>query len=137
VEIIDTPFVERVGIERTADGGLQLYPAPELENHLRTIHAGALFTLAETASAEALRTGFPELVDKVIPVVRDAQVRLRKPATGVVSAFPSIPAAAQERCRVQLARKGRSSITVDVELRDAGGSALLTGSFTWFVQLRG
>lgn len=133
--IIDTPFVERIGIEQAGDGILRLSPAPALENHLQTVHAGALFTLAETASAEALRVTFPELVDKVIPVVRDARVRLRNPATGVVSAFPSISEDARERCRAQLARKGRSSIAVDVELQDAAGLVILTASFTWFVQL--
>ena len=77
MNVIEIPFVKKVGITQSANGELELPFSDETHNHLATMHASAQFTLAETASGEYLQTVFPDLVGKVIPVLRDASVKLR------------------------------------------------------------
>jgi acyl-coenzyme A thioesterase PaaI-like protein len=90
VEITKIPFAKKVGIKKNQDGDLTLDFNESNQNHLKTMHASALFTLAETASGEELQMQFPQLVGKVIPIVRDAQIRFKKPAKKSVTAIPSI-----------------------------------------------
>ena len=75
MNLTEIPFVKEVGIQKSADGNLGLQFSERVFNHLQTIHASAQFALAETASGEALLALFPDLVDKVIPVLRDSQIR--------------------------------------------------------------
>ncbi|MDD2830510.1 MAG: DUF4442 domain-containing protein [Sulfuricurvum sp.] len=66
MDILKIPFVEKVGIEQD-EKGLKLIFRSDNLNHIATVHASAQFTLAETASGEALQRLFPDLVGKVIP----------------------------------------------------------------------
>ena len=54
MDVTAIPFVEKVGIARTEQGGLKLPFSESTKNHLNGIHASAQFTLAETSSGEAL-----------------------------------------------------------------------------------
>jgi acyl-coenzyme A thioesterase PaaI-like protein len=134
MEITDIPFVKKVGIEKNSNGELELGFDDSVQNHIQTIHASALFSLAEAASGEALQITFPELVGKVVPVVRDSQIKFKKPATKPITAYPDISVDAQEKFKEQFGKKGRSSIVVDVEIKDSDGVVVCFGSFSWFVQ---
>jgi len=46
--------------------------------------------LAETASGEALQRLFPDLVGKVIPVLRDSQIKFKKLTTDTIHAIATI-----------------------------------------------
>jgi acyl-coenzyme A thioesterase PaaI-like protein len=134
MNLTEIPFVREVGIRNSADGTLELPFSTRVHNHLQTVHAGAQFALAESASGQALQALFPELVGQVVPVLRESQIKFRKPATQSLSAYPSVADENVQEFRGQLARKGRASIAVSVELRDAEGNVTATGVFNWFVQ---
>lgn len=134
MEITHIPFIEKVGIQKNSDGALELSFDESVQNHLQTIHASALFALAEAASGEALQSNFPELVGKVAPVVRDSQIKFRRPATKPVTAVPSVSDEGVLRFKERFGKKGRSSIAVNVEVRDAEGVVVCAGIFNWFVQ---
>ncbi len=70
----DIPFVKHIGIEKQ-NNELSLAFKNDVLNHIKTIHASAQFTLAETQSGLHLQSIFPELKGKVIPVLRDAQIK--------------------------------------------------------------
>lgn len=108
--------------------------ADALHNHLGTLHASAQFALAETASGDHLQGLFPELAGHVVPLLRGAEVRFRRPAKGAVYAVGSVAEVARERFIAQLQRKGRASICVEVEVRDADGAVTCGGSYDWYVQ---
>ena len=78
MDVTKIPFVEKVGIVQKSDGRLELPFNESVHNHLHTIHASAQFVLAETASGEILQTLFPELVGKVVPVLRDSKIKFKK-----------------------------------------------------------
>ena len=134
MDILDIPFVEKIGISRSDNGTLGLDFSRSVLNHIATIHAGAQYSLAETASGGRLQELFPELVGKAAPVLRDAQIKFKKPATQNISAFSSVTDDAVQKFKEQYRRKGRSSIAINVEIRDTSGIVTATGVFNWFVQ---
>ena len=134
MEIVKIPFVKKVGVEKNEDGNLTLGFDVSNQNHLQTIHASALFTLAESASGEALQASFPEFVGKVAPVVRDSQIKFKKPAVKLVTAFPSISDESISKFKEQFRKKKRSSITVEVTVKDTDENIVCVGIFNWFVQ---
>ncbi len=134
MDVTKIPFVEKVGIVKTTDGKLELPLTENIHNHLQTIHASAQFALAETASGEILATSFPELVGKVIPVLRDSQIKFKKQASTTISAFSSISDESHVKFKAQLSKKGRALITVNVEIKDQEGEITSIGIFNWFVQ---
>lgn len=133
MDVIAIPFVEKVGIVRTEQGDLKLPFSTSIINHLNSIHASAQFALAETCSGEALLTLFPELVGKVVPVLRESYIKFKKPAKTAICGFPTVSEEAISKFREQFEKKRRSSITVDVEIRDSEGVVTSVGSFDWFV----
>jgi|LGOV01.1.fsa_nt_gb acyl-coenzyme A thioesterase PaaI-like protein len=134
MDVVQIPFVKKVGITQAKDGNLELAFSDDTHNHLATMHASAQFTLAETASGDFLQTLFPELVGKVIPVLRDATVKFKKPAVKKIIAYPSILYEAQEKFNTQFAKKGRASISVNVEIKDIENTVTCVAVYNWFVQ---
>lgn len=134
MDVLTIPFVEKVGITRSSDGILELSFDDSISNHIETIHAGAQFVLAETASGDMLLRLFPELIGKAAPLLRDSQIKFKKPAKQTISAYCSVTENAVSKFQEQFARKGRSTILIDVEIRDAGDIVTATGTYNWFVQ---
>lgn len=134
MNIIEIPFVKKVGIQKTANDELELPFTDDTHNHLATMHASAQFTLAETASGEYLQTLFPELVGKVIPVLRDATVKFKKPAVKNIIAYPSITDESRAKFDNQFYKKGRAAISVNVEIKDTDGTVTCVTTCNWFVQ---
>lgn len=134
MNVLEIPFVKKVGITKTKNNQLELPFSTDTHNHLQTMHASAQFTLAETASGEYLQTLFPDLVGKVIPVVRDANVKYKKPANKNIIAYPSITEEEIEKFNTQFNKKGRASISVNVEIKDIENTVTCIASYNWFVQ---
>lgn len=134
MDVTKLPFVKKVGIVRAPDGRLILPFDSSIHNHLQTIHASAQFALAETASGNALQTLFPELVGKVMPVLRDSHVKFKRPAQSAISAYAAVENESCTKFTEQLLNKGRASILVHVEIKDNEGVVTCVGEFTWFVQ---
>ncbi|WP_345970901.1 YiiD C-terminal domain-containing protein [Sulfurimonas sp. HSL1-6] len=133
LEAADIPFARHIGLEQEK-GSVSLGFSGTVMNHLNTIHASAQFALAETQSGLYLQTLFPELEGKVVPLLREAQIRYRKPAAAKIVASASVDDSAVETFRDQFGRKGRGSIRVDVAVTDVNGVLTSQGAFTWFIQ---
>lgn len=133
MKVTDIPFVQHIGIEQDKSE-LSLGCNGNVMNHLRTIHAGAQFALAETQSGIYLQTLFPGLEGKVVPVLRDAQIRYKKPAVEKISAFVSSSQRAVEKFRIQFEKKGRGVLEVSVEVKDINETLVSEASFKWFIQ---
>ncbi len=130
----EMPFVKKVGITKSISNKLELPFSHDTHNHLATIHASAQFTLAETANGELLQTVFPELVGKVIPLLRDAKVKFKKPAVKNIIAYPSISDESRDKFNPQFTKKGRASISVDVDIKDTENTLTCCARYNWFVQ---
>ena len=134
MNVTEIPFVKKAGITRTDDNTLGLTFTEDNYNHLQTIHAGAQYTLAETASGELLQSAFPDLVGKVIPVLREANVKYKQPAVKDIIAYATITDEAREKFSTQFTNKGRGSILVNVDIKDADGTLTCVAGYSWFVQ---
>lgn len=134
IRICDIPFVKKIGILLSRDGTLQLPFDHSVYNHIQTVHAGAQFVLAETASGAHLLSLFPELEAEVLPVLKDSRIRYRNTTSLNITAYPRVTDAAVEKFLKYFNRKGRALIQIEVVVRDDAGVLVCEGVFNWFVQ---
>ena len=133
MKALDIPFVKYIGIQEN-ENELSLDFSQNVLNHIKTIHACAQFTLAETQSGLHLQSLFPELEGKVIPLLRGAEVKYKKPALEKIVAYARCRDEAIEKFTLQFEKKGRASIEISVEVKDINDVLTSEASFTWFVQ---
>ena len=133
MQAIEIPFVKLVGIEQSEDE-LSLAFKNDVQNHIKTIHASAQFTLAETKSGLHLQQLFPDLIAKVIPVLRESKMKYKRPALKKIIAYSSVKEEDIVKFQEQFTKKSRGSIEVNVEIRDIDGVCTAQGSFGWFIQ---
>ena len=133
MEISKIPFVKLTNIKQSKNT-LSLDFNNDILNHINTIHAGAQFTLAETQSGVFLQEIFPQLKDKVLPILRDAKIKYKKPAQENIFAVSSISDEDISKFNEQFKRKNRATIIVDVEIKDINDVTTTQASFTWFIQ---
>ncbi len=129
--ITSIPFVQTLGI----DADLTLTPRPHLRNHLGSLHAGALFTLAESASGQFLLETFPEYKKEAIPLLRHSQITYLRPATETIHTTVEIMEDDKARFTDRLTRKKRASVTLSVSLHTHNGEIVAKADFEWFVTL--
>jgi uncharacterized protein (TIGR00369 family) len=132
------PFAGYLGVEVTsvAEGEAiaRLPERSELTNHVGSQHAGALFTVAETASGAAFVGAFAERMGEVTPLARSAEISYEKIAKGPIEASAKLgvdPAAAL----ATLDAEGKVVFPCEVELNDADGQRVATAVVQWHVRL--
>jgi acyl-coenzyme A thioesterase PaaI-like protein len=135
MDITHIPFNALVGIERAeVDGALLQLPSdPRYLNHLGTVHASALLALAEASSGEFLLRHLNSL-DGIAPVVRRLDAKFRKPAKGLIVSRANAAPDALTQLDGELAMKGRSLVSISVELHDQVGVHVLSATIEWFIQ---
>lgn len=128
------PFVDHARVETLAAGpdvGLARIPeAAELTNHIASVHAGALFTVGETASGAAMLGAFGDLMGGVRAVTRKSEIRYRRIALGEISARAVLGEPAGD-VRARLAEAGKADFDVEVVLANAAGETVAEMSVTW------
>lgn len=137
MDICTLPFNRFFGLRHApadSDALLALPESPDYANHLGTIHASAQLALAEATSGEFLLRHLPTL-DGLVPVVRRLEATFKRPANGALTARAKADEATLAALPAELARKGRASIKVHVEVLDASGVVTLTADVEWFLAL--
>lgn len=139
MNVATLPYNSHLGIRSCAEPDRLLEIPADLArygNHLGTVHAGALMSLAEAASGEALLRAIRHLADDVVPVVRRFECKFRKPETGAVhSAAPGMDALLPDFLS-SLDSKRRALIEIGVELHDSEGTHCLSATVEWFVAMK-
>jgi acyl-coenzyme A thioesterase PaaI-like protein len=106
------PFVNHLGVEITevsaGEATVVLPRRPELNNHVGSQHAGALFTAAETASGAAY---------------------------GAITASAKLGVEAAEALAT-LDAEGKVEFPCEVELTDKDGARVATATVHWHVRLK-
>ena len=134
MDVTEIPYAKHTGISKNDEGRLVLVPSPEVENHIKSIHASAQYTLAETQSGDFLQEAFPEYVGKVAGLLREANVKYKHPALTTLTAYASIDDKSKVKFLTQLEKKSRAGITILVNIKDEKGTITMSGAFSWFVQ---
>ena len=116
---------------------LRLPDSPAYRNHLGAPHAGAMFTLAESASGALVFVHFGDLMADVTPFPVEATIRFLKVALGPVTATATLGAAAADAVATLESGK-RPEFPVEIELTTGeGDDRLVTGAMTvtWTLKL--
>jgi len=136
MNVTEIPFNKFLAItfSNSDNLSLELEFKDNLQNHLGTFHAGAQFALAEACSGLSLLKQFPDLENKVVPVLRKSEIKFKNPAQSNIQAKATISSETKDKFNRQLTKKGRASIAVPVEIMDRNGTITMTGIYEWFVQ---
>jgi uncharacterized protein (TIGR00369 family) len=133
------PFVGYLGVEVTSIGEGEatavLPERSELLNHVGSQHAGALFTVAETASGAAFVGAFAERMGDLTPLARSAEISYDKIANGPITATARLGVPA-EQALATLDADGKVEFPCEVELTDADGTVVAVASVRWHVRLK-
>ena len=136
-QMMDTlPFVRLLGISIDDIGAgtsrVSMPEDPKLNNHLGTQHAGAWFTLAETASGAAMAGGFAELILGLRPVAKESRIAYQKLARGATRAEGRVPGDLAA-LKAQLAQDGKVTFPVAVDIFDAEGTLAAQVTVDWYL----
>ncbi|QRX95839.1 DUF4442 domain-containing protein [Streptomyces noursei] len=69
---------------------LRLPDQPEYHNHIAGPHAGAMFTLAESASGAIVLSAFGDQLSRAVPLAVRAEIGYKKLAKGAVTATATL-----------------------------------------------
>jgi uncharacterized protein (TIGR00369 family) len=133
------PFAGFLGLEITevsaGEATVRLPRRPELNNHVGSQHAGALFTVAETASGAAFVGAFAVRMGEVTPLARSAEIDFIKVANGPITATAKLGVDAAEALAT-LDAEGKVEFPCEVELTDGDGNRVATATVDWHVRLK-
>jgi acyl-coenzyme A thioesterase PaaI-like protein len=129
------PFVKTLGLEylELSEGRavLRLADQPAFHNHLGGPHAGAIFTLAESASGAVVIGSFEDLLSRVTPLAASAEIAYTKLQKGPVTAEALLGRPAAE-VRRELDETGRTvQFPVTVQMRDEAGHDTSLMTISW------
>jgi uncharacterized protein (TIGR00369 family) len=132
------PFAGHLGLEITSvaegEAVVVLPERPELTNHVGSQHAGALFTVAETASGAAFVGAFAERMGDVTPLARSADIAYEKIAKGPITATAKL-GMPKDEALATLDGAGKVEFPCEVVLTDADGTQVATATVRWHVRL--
>ncbi len=132
------PFAGHLGLEITSiaegEAVVVLPERAELTNHVGSQHAGALFTVAETASGAAFVGAFAERMGEVTPLARSAEIAYEKIAKGPIEAKATLGVPVAEALAT-LDSEGKVEFPCEIELTDGDGARVATATVDWHVRL--
>jgi len=137
VDVLRVPFNALLGIARASVGSgylLELADSPSFANHLGGVHASAQLSLAEATSGEFLVVQFGAMVQGTVPVVRRLEAKFKRPAQGRLRSRARVADEDLRKFVESLETRGRSLITVQVELFDDRDTVTMNCSVEWFIQ---
>jgi acyl-coenzyme A thioesterase PaaI-like protein len=119
------PYTSELGmtLDDVADGGVRM-TLPSGKGNLNlagTVHAGLLYTFGETLAGVAAGL---ETLDQAFPFARRGEIRYRRPAQGAVHGTARVESQDIQRVLDELARDGRSELTVRATLSGEDGETV-------------
>ncbi|GIJ37008.1 DUF4442 domain-containing protein [Micromonospora andamanensis] len=133
------PFARTLGFEFVevapeADGSVRavvrLPDSPATHNHIGGPHAGAMFTLGETASGAVVLAAFGHLLDRATPLAVRAEIAYRKLALGPVRATARLGRPPAEVV-AELEAGERPEFPVRVEIATEAGKPTAEMTVVW------
>ncbi|WP_444949713.1 DUF4442 domain-containing protein [Micromonospora ureilytica] len=133
------PFARTLGLEFVevapeAEGGVRavvrLPDSPATHNHIGGPHAGAMFTVGETASGAVVLAAFGQLLDRAVPLAVRAEIAYQKLAMGPVLATARLGRPAVEVIE-ELEAGQRPEFPVAVEIATEAGKPTAVMTVIW------
>jgi uncharacterized protein (TIGR00369 family) len=128
------PFARTLGIEFTAvteTSAVAVLPDDSrLHNHVAGPHAGALFSLGETASGAIVLAAFGHVLDRAVPLAVRASIAYSKLARGTVTATATLATPAASVV-AELEAGQRPEFDVLISIANAEGIQTAQMTVTW------
>lgn len=118
-------FVKNAGleVEQLTTGHVQCrMPFAGNGNHIGTMYAGAMFTLAEIPGGALFLSSFDTA--KFFPVVKALNLKFVKPAKTDIRVIATLTASEIERIQQQASTEGKAEFTLTLELKDTAGTVV-------------
>ena len=130
------PYATHTGVEllEVGDGvaTARLAQRVETENHIKGQHAGAMFTLGETASGAAVAGALAPVILQMRPVAAMAEITYRKFAQGTLTATARTSLAGADLLAT-LNAEGKVAFDVLIDIRDAEDETVVEMTVNWHV----
>jgi thioesterase domain-containing protein len=118
-------FVERMGLKvlELIPGYVKLMaPIRGNENHIGSMYAGALFTLAEIPGGALILSTFDPT--KCYPLIKELTIKFLRPAQSDVTTEISLSQEEVRRITDEIFAKGKAEFVLHAELKDGSGSVV-------------
>ena len=138
-DVTQLPFNHFLGLERNQPGSdrlLTLPAAAHFHNHVGTVHASALYSLAEASSGQFLVENLTLASDSIVPLLRNGAIKYRKPAIGAVFSRGVHDPEAWNSFHETYARKRRAIVSFIIELHTETEGLVAKAEFDWFIAER-
>ena len=135
IDITQIPLNRDLGmVPSERPDAIFMFPAHDrYHNHVGTVHAAVLFTLAEATSGEFLQRHFASALPHVAAVVRRSEIKFCRPALTAIHSRAEADPTTLDRVLDQVARRGRAGIAVSVSIIDENDTIVMTAIFEWFI----
>ena len=130
------PFANHVGVRllEIGDGSVsaELEQREEVSNHIKSMHAGAMFTLGEAASGAAMAGALAPVILNMRPVAATGAIAFKKVAIGTLTARAKT---SQEGAALMQTIKdeGKVAFDVTVDIQDPSGDTVVEMTVNWYV----
>ncbi|MGB4073739.1 YiiD C-terminal domain-containing protein [Pseudomonas sp.] len=118
-------FVKRSGLkaEVLEPGRVRLrMPLAGNQNHIGSMYAGALFTLAEIPGGALFLTSFD--AQRFYPIIKEMNLRFRRPASGDIRVEARLEAEEIQRLQQQATDTGKAEYLLQLQLTDDSGEVV-------------
>jgi thioesterase domain-containing protein len=118
-------FVERMGLKVLAliPGHVKLTaPLRGNENHIGSMYAGALFTLAEIPGGALILSTFDPT--KCYPLIKELTIKFLRPAQSDVTTEISLSTEEVHRITAEMLATGKAEFILSAELKDGSGAVV-------------
>ena len=118
-------FVKRSGLkaEVLEPGFVRLrMPLQGNQNHIGSMYAGALFTLAEIPGGALFLTSFD--VQRFYPLIKEMNLRFRRPATSDITVEARLSDEEIARIQAEAEQNGKADYHLELQLYDASGEVV-------------
>ena len=122
-------FVKRCGLkaEVLETGRVRLrMPLAGNQNHIGTLYAGAMFTLAEIPGGALFLTSFES--QRFYPLIKDMHLRFRRPATSDIRIEACLSEEDVARIQQEAEQHGKADYRLELQLIDAAGEVVAESS---------
>ena len=92
------------------------------QNHIGTLYAGALFTLAEIPGGALFLTSFD--VQRFYPLIKEMNLRFRRPATSDITVEARLSDEEIARIQAEAEQNGKADYHLELQLCDASGEVV-------------
>lgn len=125
-----------ITVDKMADGNaeVRLGWKPEIGNHVGSVSAGALFSLADSTSGAAMISALGDAMSNVTPLARGGDINFLKMAKGDIVGRASFSPEEIKTIITEIETDGVSRPIGHVEMIDANEVVVATAEFRWHIK---